>query len=52
MDISVVPSVEPAAISEGLCGNANGNPMDDYIPRGSTTPDYSYEPIQLAASYM
>jgi hypothetical protein len=52
LDITVVPSSDPKSISEGLCGNSNGDPSDDFILRNSQTADYTDEPVLLAGSYM
>lgn len=53
MDITVVPSSDPESISEGLCGNANGNPWDDFmLPNSDTMDNNSDEPVVLAGSYM
>lgn len=52
LDVTIVPSSDPQAISEGLCGNANGDPSDDFMLHNSHTADVSSEPVALAASYM
>lgn len=52
MDITVVPSSDTDSVSEGLCGNSNGDPLDDFLPRNAQTVDNSIEPVLLAGSYM
>ena len=49
----IVESSDPGSISEGLCGNNNGDRDDDTIPKGGTTPDTArYEYITFTSSYM
>lgn len=52
LSINVYPISEDIARSEGLCGNYNGDPGDDTIPKGSDRPDRGPEPVLFARSYM
>ena len=51
MCLSIYPSYDIGP-SEGLCGNYNGDPSDDYIIRGTSTPDQLYEPVKFSKSYL
>jgi len=48
----VYPLAEDFGNSEGLCGNYNGDKMDDKTIKGSMTVDDRKEPIDFAKSYM
>lgn len=52
LSIHVYPLAEDFGNSEGLCGNYNGDKMDDKTIKGSMTVDSRKEPIDFAKSYM
>ena len=61
MSVSVIPSYEPSVVSEGLCGNYNNDPNDDFNIKGTNIRDtggasdgwgWSAEPVLMAASYL
>jgi len=52
LDVTVYPLVQDFGHSEGLCGNYNGDPTDDRLPKSSSEVDTDSEPVEFAKSYM
>ena len=52
MNIDVYALSEDVAVSEGLCGNYDGDPANDLTQGGLSPPSYAEEPIQFARYFL
>jgi len=52
MNIVVYALSEDRTVSQGLCGNYDGNPDNDLTQAGLAYPSYPAEPIELSVYYM
>ena len=52
MQIEVKALSEDVAVSQGLCGNYDGDPANDLTQGGLSPPSYTEEPIQFTRYFM
>ena len=53
LSLSICVHTDDKYFSEGLCGNYNGIPGDDLIPKDWSYPDSNYlEPVLFSSSYL
>jgi len=52
MNIVVFALSEDRTVSQGLCGNYDGNPDNDLTQAGLVYPSYPEEPIDFSVYYM